>query len=93
MSYHLPDLLRDADAGERVDALAARHNLDTSQVYRILREHRPDRPRTARKRTSNVPAKIAALAAAGSTPNRVAELLSVSRQYVYRWWPKIEGTE
>lgn len=87
----LPAILRDSDAGARVDDLAKRYELDPSAVYRILREHRPDRPRSARRRVSNLPAKIEALAGAGSKPARVAELLGVSRQYVYRWWPKEQG--
>lgn len=90
---NLPALLRDADTGAKVAALAARHGLSASQVYRILREHRPDRPRSSRRRTSDKPAKIVALAASGASAARVAELLGVSRAYVYRWWPKSQQDE
>jgi transposase-like protein len=85
---NLTALLHDADAGATVATLAAQHGLSASRVYRILREYRPVRARSPRPRTSKVPAKIQALAAAGCDVARVAELLDVSKAYVYRWWPK-----
>jgi hypothetical protein len=80
----LRTILEWSDAGHKVATIAAQVSLKERVVYAALARHRPDRPREARRLTSVVPAKIAALQAAGATPTRIAELCGVSRAYVYR---------
>lgn len=82
----LAHILRLADAGEAVDAIAAHPDVGVTigRVYAILRKHRPDRPRHARRRTSEKRPMIIGLLAQGIKPPRVAELAQVERQYVYR---------
>jgi hypothetical protein len=58
--------------------------LTPGRVYAVLREHYPDRPRTPRGRTSDKPRAIQGLNEHGIKPARIAVLLSVTRQYVYR---------
>jgi len=82
---NLTTLLALADDGADVPTIAARVSLGEGRVYALLRKHRPDRARKPRKRTSELPAKVLGLRAAGVTdPVRIAFLLDVSRQYVYR---------
>lgn len=83
----LPDqILALADAGHTPAEIVSL--LDTpvslSTVYTVLRANRPNRPRSARRRTSSKPDQIRALVASGVACSRVTALLGVTRQYVYR---------
>ena len=77
-------VLDHADAGASIQQICAASGLHPSRVYALLREHRPDRPRQTRKRNSVVPQQIVALRAIGTKPARIARLLSVTPQYVYK---------
>lgn len=84
MTLPTAQILALCDAGQPPSAIAARLDLPLGPVYAILRQERPQRPRAARRRTSTIPAQVAALAAAGIGAARVASLLGISRAYVYR---------
>lgn len=84
MTHSVPPILALSDAGHAPDAIASRLGVPISTVYSILRRHRPDRPRKMRRRTSDMPYKICALAARGIAPQRIAILMEVSRAYVYK---------
>jgi len=83
MSAALATVLRLADAGATVQAMCSQSGLKTGRVYAILRQHRPERPRQARRRTSDVPDKVRALHATGAKPSRIAFVLDVTPAYVY----------
>lgn len=85
-SNDLSKLLRLADKAPplSVEQIAAACDLSAGRVYAILREHRPDRARKPRRQTSVVPAKVRALHKRGTGAARIAALLGVKRQYVYR---------
>jgi len=83
MTPSLPTILSAADRGERIASIAAAAGVSVGRVYAILREHRPERTRSRRTVTSTVPLQVRALYAAGTKPRRIAELLGVSRAYVY----------
>lgn len=80
----LNTILRLADAGVLVATIAAAVALTPGRVYALLRVHRPDRQRTPRPCTSDKPRAIRGLAGEGIRPARIAALLGVRRQYVYR---------
>jgi hypothetical protein len=80
----LSKILAAADAGTPVADIAAANKLSAGRVYSILREHRPDRARKARRTTSDIPRKVRGLKAKGMAPTRVAFLLGVTPAYVYR---------
>lgn len=92
MTANLADILRAADACVPVAQIAADNDLSASRVYSLLREYRPERPRAPRPCTSDIPAKIRALATVveGETKSakveRVATLVGCSKAYVYRYW-------
>lgn len=71
------------DAGATVAEMQAATGLKQSRIYSLLREHRPDRPRQARRCTSDVPFKVRGLVGQGIAPRRAAELLGVTPAYVY----------
>lgn len=73
-----------SDQGTTPAAIASDLALPVGAVYAALRVGRPNRSRVRRPRTSEVPAKVLGLAAAGVAVPRVAALLGVSRAYVYR---------
>lgn len=79
----MKEVLELCDAGHTPAAIAARLGLTPGKVYAILRRERPGRKRAPRRRVSEVPARVKGLAAAGVGAARIAELLGVSRQYVY----------
>lgn len=71
------------DQGETpAQVVAAGHSKDL--VYKVLRRERPDRARAPRSPTSHVPALVERLRASGVSVARVAALLKVTPQYVYR---------
>lgn len=80
----LSAILERHDAGQSADAIAAAECVSAGYVYSTLREHRPDRPRKARRHTSDKPRLIAGLAAQGIKVARIAVALGVSAAYVYR---------
>lgn len=65
--------------------IAKRLLLPLPLVYRVLRLHRPDRPRTPRRRTSLVRPKALALHAEGYSVAAIAGLLKVDEVLVYRY--------
>lgn len=80
----LARVLELADSDKPVAEIAADVKLTQGRVYAVLREHRPDRKRSPRPCTSDLPAKIKILFAEKIKPARIAVLLDVSRAYVYR---------
>ncbi len=77
-------ICRLSDAGTPVAAIAEVVGLTQGRVYALLREYRPNRPRALRGRTSDKPRAIEGLNRLGFKPARIASLLGVKRQYVYR---------
>lgn len=68
-------------------AVASALSVSVGTVYAVLRHHRPDRLRKPRPRTSGSVDKrrlILGLVSCGHKVARVAELVGVSRTYVYR---------
>ena len=80
----LAEILALSDQQTPVDQLATAYDLSPSQVYTILREHRPDRARKARRRSSEKRDMILGLSAKGHEPERVAFLAGCSKAWVYR---------
>jgi len=78
-----PTILSRFDAGETPVQIAKATGVKSARVYAILRKHRPDRPRAARSRTSTKPEQMLALHAEGVAVERIAEILEVSKAYVY----------
>lgn len=74
------DALQDKDPAVVARALPC--SLGT--VYAVLRHYRPGRKRKARPKTSGKKVQILGLVARGHKVARVAELVQVSRTYVYR---------
>ncbi len=69
-----------SDAGHAPAAIALALGMPIGKVYSTLRAERPNRTRAARRATSEVPARVVALAAAGMRVGRIAEL----KAYCYR---------
>lgn len=80
-------ILKRHDAKQSVADIALHLDMSAGYVYGVLREHRPNRARKARRTTSDLPRMIAGLAKQGIKPGRIAVALAVSRAYVYRWLP------
>jgi hypothetical protein len=80
----LDQFLALADGGADADELRTRSGLEKSRVYGLLREHRPNRQRKARRQTSRVPEAVRALSALPTEPQRIAYLLGVTPSYVYQ---------
>lgn len=76
------------DAGDSIEAIAEALSISTRQVYNVLAKHRPDRPRKPRACTSDMPRMIRGLADRGMKAARIAVVLGISRQYVYRHLPQ-----
>lgn len=87
-SPHLPRILSLSDQGDPPAAIATSLSVSLSTVYAVLRAHRPKRGRAAREKTSEVRARVQALAAYDA--GTVAILVGCSTQYVYRI--RAEGT-
>lgn len=87
----LATILSCADNGAHVEQIATALGVSTGYIYGVLREHRPTRTRKPRERTSDVPRMIAALAAEGHKPHRIAVMLGITRAYVYRHLPQEPG--
>jgi len=77
-------ILTRSDRNETVAAIAMACGVSPGYVYGILREHRPNRPRHPRTRTSKKRKLILGLLAKGHQAPRVAFLAQVSAAYVYR---------
>lgn len=78
----LTEILVRSDNGEHPGEIAEALDVTPGRVYAVLRQHRPNRKRKPRRRTSEKPAQIRALAAKGIKQGRIADLLDVTRQYV-----------
>lgn len=77
-------ILKRHDARESVAAISAAESVSFGFVYGVLREHRTDRARQPRTRTSEKRKLILGLLAGGIKPRRVAFLASCSAAYVYK---------
>lgn len=84
MTDRTASILTLADRGHTAPQIAAAEQCSTGYVYKLLREHRPKRVRKPRKQTSELPAKVRALAARDVGVARIAFLLDCSTAYVYR---------
>jgi DNA invertase Pin-like site-specific DNA recombinase len=87
----LHKLLKMADDGASVAAIARDVALQPRRVYAVLAEHRPDRPRKRRPRTSKKRRAILALEAQGFVESDIASAVGVSRQYVYKILAEVRG--
>lgn len=85
---HHAQILHLSDTDHTPRRIAVLLDVPLSTVYATLRKYRPHRARAPRPCTSDLPYRIAGLASKGYKPARAAELLEVSRAYVYRWWPR-----
>ena len=85
-------ILKLYDAGQDIETIADSLAISTRQVYNVLQKHRPDRPRKPRACTSDIPRMIKGLAGQGVKPARIAVVLGVSRQYVYRHLPEASSS-
>jgi transposase len=83
----VPKILSRFDAGTSAMAIATALGVSEGYVYGVLRRERPNRKRKPRRRTSQKPKQIQALAKAGADANRIAKMLGCSKAYVYRWMP------
>lgn len=72
------------DAGEDVATIRAGENVSFGFVYSTLRQHRPNRPRQPRTRTSEKRKLILGLLANGIKAPRVAFLAECSNAYIYK---------
>lgn len=87
MTTRIPtsELLRLCDAGLFPADIAATTGASLSRVYTALRAHRPERARKPRPTTSSRPAQVRGMVnVAKMKPARVAAVLGVTRQYVYK---------
>lgn len=79
-----PEILSRHDRGEDVATISRAVAKSFGFVYAVLREHRPDRARKPRTRTSEKRRLIVGLLARGIKAPRVAFLARCSNAYVYR---------
>lgn len=81
-------IVRRSDAGEYPDDIAAAVDCSTGYVYQVLREHRPERARKPRAKTSALRQRILLAKAEGKEPGVTARELAgqCSRAYVYAIW-------
>jgi hypothetical protein len=78
-------ILKRHDAGEKnVKAIADAEGVSPGYVYGVLREHRPERKRKPRERTSEKRRLILGLLAQGIPPPRTAFLAQCTPAYVYQ---------
>jgi hypothetical protein len=77
-------ILKRHDRGENVATISAGEDVGFGYVYSVLREHRPDRARQPRTRTSKKRKLILGLLDKGILPPRVAFLAECSPAYVYK---------
>jgi hypothetical protein len=85
MTTLIQNILARHDAGERnVAVIAEAESVSPGYVYGILRQHRPDRQRKPRERTSKKRKFILGLLAQGIQPPRVAFLAQCTPTYVYQ---------
>lgn len=81
----LQSILEACDAGLFPADIAASTGASLSRVYTALREHRPERARKPRPTTSSRPEQVRGMVkVAKMKPARVAAVLGVTRQYVYK---------
>lgn len=84
MSDLIHSILRRHDRGETVAEIQTTEDVSFGYVYGVLREHRPQRKRQPRTRTSETRKLILGLLARGIKPRRVAFLAQCSPAYVYK---------
>lgn len=72
------------DRGEDVETIRRAEGVSMGYVYSVLREHRPNRERKPRTRTSQKRKLILGLLVRGHQPARVAVLAQCTPAYVYR---------
>jgi hypothetical protein len=84
MNPLVQSILRRHDANESVATIAAAESVSFGHVYTVLREHRPNRQRQPRTRTSERRKLILGLLAGGIAPPRVAFLAECTPTYVYK---------
>lgn len=72
------------DRGEDVETIRNAEGVGFGYVYSVLREHRPERKRQPRTRTSAKRKLILGLLTRGIAPPRVAFLAQCSPAYVYK---------
>lgn len=77
-------ILNRHDRGETVEEIRTGEGIGFGYVYSVLREHRPDRARKPRTRTSEKRKLILGLLANGIPARRAAFLAECSPAYVYK---------
>jgi hypothetical protein len=83
MSDLIKAILKRHDRGETVEQIRQAEGVGFGYVYSVLREHRPERRRQPRTRTSEKRKLILGLLASNIKPPRVAFLAECSPAYVY----------
>lgn len=83
-SPRVQQILDMIDGGAHPVAVIAATGLSSAYVYTVLREHRPERKRAPRTRTSDKVQMIVGLRSRGLAPARIAVLCACSEAYVYR---------
>jgi hypothetical protein len=84
MNPLVQSILARHDRGETVEQIRIAEGKGFGYVYSVLREHRPNRKRKPRARTSEKRKLIIGLLAAGIRAPRVAFLASCSPAYIYK---------
>jgi hypothetical protein len=84
MSDLIKAILERHDRGETVEQIRQAEGVGFGYVYSVLREHRPERRRQPRTRTSEKRKLILGLLAGGIAAPRVAFLAQCTPAYVYK---------
>lgn len=84
MSDLIKAILERSDRGETVEQIRQAEGVGFGYVYSVLREHRPERKRQPRTRTSEKRKLILGLLAGGIAAPRVAFLAQCTPAYVYK---------
>jgi hypothetical protein len=84
MSDLIEAILKRHDEGETVEQIRTAEGVGFGYVYSVLREHRPDRKRQPRTRTSEKRRLILGLLVSQIAPPRVAFLAECTPAYVYK---------
>jgi hypothetical protein len=77
-------ILERHDRGENVETIRTAEDVSFGYIYGVLREHRSERPRQPRTRTSKKRKLILGLLAGGIAAPRVAFLAKCTPAYVYK---------
>ncbi|NVO13845.1 MAG: hypothetical protein HXX10_07400 [Rhodoplanes sp.] len=83
MSPVAADIVIMSDGGLHPSEIASRMQVSLSYVQKVLKVHRPARPREPRAATTQVPARVLAMSSKKSA-SEIAGALGITRSYVYQ---------